>query len=41
MNVAHALRRGAYGGGRGAGEGAEELSAWGDFAEVGEERLFK
>lgn len=28
-------------GGRGAGEGAEELSAWGDFAEVGEERLFK
>ena len=38
MNVTHPLRRAAYGG---AGAGAGELSAWGDFAEVGEERLFK
>lgn len=34
VNVAHPLRRAAY-------EGAENLSTWGDFAEVGEESLFK
>lgn len=34
VNVAHPPRRAAY-------DGAENLSTWGDFAEVGEESLFK
>lgn len=34
LNVGHPLRQGAY-------EGAENLSTCGDFAEVGEESLFK